>query len=72
MVPEIGRMLPVPFLISMCLIAISSDFFEMVLPNPVLSVAIAEVLTGFRVANSETCGAFRDSGISTACPLECA
>lgn len=55
---------------TMCLIAMSSDFFEMVLPNPVLSADVVEVLTGFR-NDSVTCEAFRGSGLSATCPLEC-
>lgn len=69
-VPESGRMLPVPFLMSICLIAMSSDFFEMVLPKPVLSEDVVEVFTGFR-EGSVTCEAFRDSGLSATWPLEC-
>lgn len=61
MVPESGRLFPVPFLISICLIAISSDFFEIVLPNPVLSVAVVELFTGFLMANSGRCEGFRGS-----------
>ena len=49
----------------------SSDFFEIFLPNPELSVDVAEVFRGFRVDNSETCDALRDSIASTACPLAC-
>lgn len=64
-VPGIVRMpTALPFM-SICLIAISRDFFEMVLPNPVLSVVGPEVLTGLLIANSETLGAFRDSVNST-------
>lgn len=51
--------------------AMSSDFFEMVLPNPVLSVAVVEAFTGFRAAESETCEPLRVSFKST-CPLTCA
>lgn len=50
----------------------SSDFFEIVLPNPELSVDVAEVFIGFRIDSSETSDdALRDSTVSTACPLEC-
>ncbi|GFY82498.1 hypothetical protein Acr_02g0007380 [Actinidia rufa] len=49
----------------------SSDFFEIFLPNPELSVDVAEVFRGFRVDNSEKCDALRDSIASTACPLAC-
>ena len=57
---------------TMCLIAMSSDFFDMVLPKPVLSDDVeVEVFTGFR-DDSITCEAFRDSRrVSTTCPLEC-
>lgn len=61
MVPESGRLFPVPFLISICLIAMSSDFFEIVLPNPVLSVAVVELFTGFLMDNSGRCEGFRGS-----------
>lgn len=51
--------------------AISRDFLDIVRPNPVLSVAVDDDFTGFRIANSDTCEAFRGSGISATCPLEC-
>ncbi|KAH7554653.1 hypothetical protein JRO89_XS12G0253300 [Xanthoceras sorbifolium] len=54
----------------MCLMAISRDFLEIVLPNPVLSVAVVvDDFTGFRVDNSETCEALRESCMSGICPL---
>lgn len=55
---------------TMCLIAMSRDFFEMVLPNPVLSEDVTEVFTGFR-NGSATFETFRESGPSATCPLEC-
>lgn len=54
---------------TICLIAISSDFLEIVLPNPVLSDAIEEVFTDLRVAKSDTCEALRDSDPSATRPL---
>ncbi|WVZ16646.1 hypothetical protein V8G54_009628 [Vigna mungo] len=42
----------------MCLIAISSDFFEMVLPRPLLSVAGVEDFTDFLADTSEVSPAF--------------
>lgn len=36
----------------MCLIAISKEFFEMVLPNPELSVDVVEAITDFRATAS--------------------
>lgn len=48
----------------------SSDFFEIVLPNPVPSGVVVEDFTGFRLVKSETCEVFRDSCMSDACPLE--
>lgn len=49
----------------------SNDFFEMVLPNPELSVDVNEVFEGLRVDNSNTCDDLRDSIVSIACPLAC-
>ena len=46
---------------TMCLIAISNDFFEMVLPNPLLSVAVAEALRDLRATASGACGTLRGS-----------
>lgn len=54
---------------TICLMAMSSDFFDIVLPNPVLSGTVDEGFTGFRIDNSEMCAVFRDSSMS-ACPLE--
>lgn len=71
MVPERGRMPPVPFLMSICLIAMSSDFFEIFLPNPELSVDVAEGFIGFRIDNSGTCDALRDSIVSMTCEIAC-
>lgn len=49
-------------LCTICLIAISRDFLEMVLPNPVLSTGGVEGdLIGFFVDNSEALEALRDS-----------
>jgi hypothetical protein len=48
-----------PFLISICLIAISSDFLDMFLPKPLLSVG--DGLTGFRRDGSGKCATLRDS-----------
>lgn len=56
---------------SICLIAISRDFFDIVLPNPVLSVVVDDDLIGFRIPKSDTCEPFRVSDISETCPLEC-
>lgn len=47
-----GRVLPEPFLKSMCLTAMSSDFFEIDLPKPPPS-EVGDVLTDF-LADSET------------------
>lgn len=47
--PEIGRMPLEPFLISMCLIGISTDFFATDRTNPELSF---DVFTGFRFNKS--------------------
>lgn len=41
----------------MCLIAISNDFFEMVLPSPLFSETIVEDLTDFRETTSEASAA---------------
>lgn len=54
---------------TMCLRAISSDFFEIVLPKPVLSVAAADFI-GLRVPASDTTD-FRISGGLVWCPLFC-
>lgn len=51
---------------TICLMAMSSDFLDIVLPNSVLSGIIVEGFAGFRINNSETC--LREFGIS-ACPL---
>lgn len=56
MVLDSERTLPELFLISMCLIAISNDFFEIVLPNPELSLVVVEALTGFLETPSGACG----------------
>jgi len=42
----------------MCLIAISNDFFEMVLPRPLLSEAVVEDFTDFLATSSEASPAF--------------
>lgn len=55
---------PEPFLISMCLIAISKDFFEIVLPNPELSGAVVEALTDLLATTSGACDTFLGSGTS--------
>lgn len=67
--PESGRVPAVPFLMSICLIAISSDFFEIFLPNPVLSTGVAEGLTGFRERASDPFDTLRISLISPPCPF---
>lgn len=59
--PERGRNPLLPFLMSICLIAISIDFFDIVRPNPLLSV---DAFTGFRVD-----GSLRESMVSVNCPL---
>lgn len=71
MVLESGRMPGVPFFMSICLIAISSDFFEIVLPNPVLSAGVAEGLTGFRFRVSKPFETLRASLILPPCPFAC-
>lgn len=50
--PITGRVPFVPFLISICLIAISNDFFEIVLPSPVVS---GDAFPSFLVDASRTC-----------------
>lgn len=64
--PETGRTPFAPFLISICLIAMSRDFFEMVPPNPALSVC---VLTGFLRGNCEAREALPESDASVTCPF---
>lgn len=51
--------------------AISRDFLDIVLPNPVLSEAVDDDFTGFLIPNSDTCEALRGSGASAICPLLC-
>lgn len=58
--PERGRNTLLLFLMSICLMAISRDFFEIVRPNPLLSV---DVFTGFLV------GSLRESAASFRCPF---
>lgn len=53
-------------ILTICLMATSRDFLEIVLPSPMLSVA---VFTGFLEDDSETCEALRESDISLSCPL---
>jgi hypothetical protein len=45
----------------MCLIAISKDFFEIVLPNPELSGAVVEALTDLLETTSGACDTFLGS-----------
>ncbi|KAF2287995.1 hypothetical protein GH714_003790 [Hevea brasiliensis] len=47
------------------------DFLDIVLPKPVLSAAVVDDLTDFRIAKSDTCNTFRGSDISVTCPFEC-
>lgn len=54
---------------TMCRIAISRDFLDMLLPNPLLSVEVDNDLTDLRDPNSDI--GFRGSDISATCPLEC-
>lgn len=54
---------------TICLIAMSSDFFEIVLPNPVPSEAVFVDFTGLRVDCSEMCEVLRYSCASAVCPL---
>lgn len=60
-----------PFLMSMCLMAISSELFENDLPSPLLlSVTVVEVFTVLREVMSETFEILRGSGASVrCCPL---
>lgn len=51
------RRVPELFLTSMCLIAISNDFFEMVLPNTLFSEAVVEDLADLLAATSEASAA---------------
>lgn len=66
MVPESARLPPAPFFISICLIAISNDFLDIVLPNPVLSLRDVTLFTGFLIPNSGELGDLRGSTISVA------
>lgn len=54
---ESERRLPELFLTSMCLIAISNDFFEIVLPSPLFSEAVVKDLTNFRATTSDASAA---------------
>jgi hypothetical protein len=49
----------------MCLIAISKDSFEIVLPNPELSGAVVEALTDLLATTSGACDTLLGSGTST-------
>ena len=51
--------------------AISRDFLDIVLPNPVLSEAADDDFTGRLIPTSDTCETFRGSGVSATCPLLC-
>lgn len=53
-------------MLTICLMAMSRDFFEMVPPNPALSVC---VLTGFLRGNCEVREALPESDASVACPF---
>lgn len=53
-------------MLTICLIAMSRDFFEMVPPNPALSVG---VLMGFLIGNCEAREALPESGASVTCPF---
>lgn len=55
---------------TICLIAISNDFLEIVLPKPLLSAVVIEDFMGFRIAESDVSEGFRGSCMSDACPLE--
>lgn len=50
--PGDGRMLPEPLRISICLRAISSDFFDIVLPKPVLSEDVADFVAFFIIESA--------------------
>lgn len=54
-----------PFLISICFMAMSSDFFEIFLPKP----APLSDFMGFLVSDSGTCKVLRGSDVSITCPL---
>lgn len=55
---------------TICLIAISRDFFEIVLPNPVPSAEVVDAFTGFLMAESVRWEPFRASA-SVRCPFPC-
>lgn len=54
---------------TICLIAISSDFFDIFLPNPVPFSELVD-FTGFLIKDSGKCEeVLRESTLSTTCPL---
>ncbi|MQL86746.1 hypothetical protein Taro_019282 [Colocasia esculenta] len=55
---------------TMCRRAMSNDFFEIVLPNPVLSAATVDLAVVFGTALSRSMG-FGPSGGLESCPLLC-
>lgn len=57
-----------PFLISICLMAMSSDFFEILLPKPV-PLSEVDIFIGFLVNDSGKCEVFRASNVSNTFPL---
>lgn len=65
-VPDSCRTLPPPFLMSICLIAISSEFLEIDLPNPLPSAVVTEDFTGLRIAAFEVTEVLRCSCMSDA------
>lgn len=54
---------------TICLMAISSDFFEIDLPNPLLSAVVGEAFTGLLPPKSEELGCFLVSELSLRYPL---
>lgn len=54
---------------TICLMAMSSDFFEIDLPNPLLSDAVGEAFTGLLPPKSEELESLLVSGPSLRCPL---
>ena len=54
---------------TICLMAISSDFFEIDLPNPLLSAVVVEAFTGLLPLKSEELESLLVSGLSLRCPF---
>src|SRR5262249_17245531 len=55
---------------NVCLTAISRDFLDIVLPNPVLPVAVEDDFASFRIPKSDASEAFRSSCTVATCPLK--